>query len=205
MSTKNQVPPIPEDRLRASFFSKLFLKGKVYMINPDFQWKFMSYVILTVVMSVGIIFLTNYIFFEDLIAQGEKYGLPKDHGYFVMIKHQRNTMTGIFFGVSAVISIIIGFWGLFFSHRIAGPLYRLNLYFRKAAIDKDTKIPPLFFRENDFFQEVPDSINTYLKATGQLFDEDDEDEISHDDIHDDENPDLPPISDLGDDEEKKAS
>lgn len=200
MSTKNQVPPTPERSLRASFFSRLFLKGKVYMINPEFQWRFMSYVILTVVMSVSIIFLSNYFFFEGFIAKGEELGLPKDHSFFILIKEQREAMTRIFFGVSAIISVIIGFWGLFFSHRIAGPLYRLNLYFREAAVDKDSKLRPLFFRENDFFQEIPDSINYYLNINGRL---DIDDQVGTEEQDSDE--DVPPLSNILHDDDKKAS
>lgn len=159
-----------EPNLKPSWFSKIFLQGKIYLINPDFQWRFMGYVILTVVFSISIMFISNYLFFESFIAKGEALGLPENHAFFVLIKEQRETMTTIFLFVSVFISFVIGMWGLFFSHRIAGPLYRLRRYFTDATetADSEQKLDPIFFRQNDFFLEVPDSINEYLKKADLL-------------------------------------
>ena len=130
----------------------------------------MGYVILTVIFSISIMFISNYLFFESFIAKGEALGLPNDHPYFSLIKEQRETMTNIFLFVSIFISFVIGMWGLFFSHRIAGPLYRLRRYFTEAtaSVNSEQKLSPIFFRQNDFFLEVPESINDYLKKADLL-------------------------------------
>lgn len=160
-----------EPNLQPSWFSKIFLQGKIYLINPEFQWRFMGYVILTVVFSISIMFISNYLFFESFIAKGEALGLPENHAFFVLIKEQREIMTTIFVFVSVFISFVIGLWGMFFSHRIAGPLYRLRRYFTDASElrkEGQSKLKPIFFRQNDFFLEVPDSINEYLKKAELL-------------------------------------
>lgn len=171
MSTNNQKSgqtPQP------SWISKVFFQGKIYMINPEFQWRFMGYVILTVVFSISIMFISNYLFFESFIAKGEALGLPENHAFFILIKEQRELMTSIFVAVSFFISFIIGLWGMFFSHRIAGPLYRLSRFFTDAkdlqqeSGETKAKLRPIFFRQNDFFPEVPDSINDYLKQVDLL-------------------------------------
>lgn len=171
MSTNNQKSvqtPQP------SWISKVFFQGKIYMINPEFQWRFMGYVILTVVFSISIMFISNYLFFESFIAKGEALGLPENHAFFILIKEQRELMTSIFVAVSFFISFIIGLWGMFFSHRIAGPLYRLRRFFSDArdlqqeSGEAKAKLRPIFFRQNDFFPEVPDSINDYLKQVDLL-------------------------------------
>lgn len=165
-----------EPNLQPSWFSKIFLQGKIYLINPEFQWRFMGYVILTVVFSISIMFISNYLFFESFIAKGEALGLPENHAFFVLIKEQREIMTNIFLFVSVFVSFVIGMWGMFFSHRIAGPLYRLRKYFTDAseANNGKSKLRPIFFRQNDFFLEVPDSINEYLKKA-ELLEESTED------------------------------
>ncbi|MGB0454602.1 MAG: hypothetical protein ACPGJV_12915 [Bacteriovoracaceae bacterium] len=174
MNTNNQNKPDAIATPKVSWFSKLFLKGRIYLINPKFQWRFMGYVILTVVFSVSIIFLSNYFFFESFLAKGQALGLPEDHAFFVLIKEQRSLMTKIFFSVSSVISFIIGLWGMFFSHRIAGPLFRLRRHFVDAEREGKKKLGPVNFRENDFFQDIPEALNSYL-ASANLLEEDTQD------------------------------
>ena len=71
---------------------------------------------------------------------------------------------------------------MFFSHRIAGPLYRLTRFFSDAQAMQDekkvgnAKLKPVFFRQNDFFPEVPGAINNYLKKVDLLQDPEKEDE-----------------------------
>jgi hypothetical protein len=58
-------------------------------------------------------------------------------------------------------------WGLFYSHKIAGPLYRLNKYFDDAAASGKPLEKKVYFRKDDFFQEVPDSINKYIDGINE--------------------------------------
>ena len=117
---------------------------------------------LVAVFSIGIVYFANYYFFENLIMKGELLQLPQDHAFFILIKEQRELMSGIFLIVCLTLTFGIGLWGLFFSHRIAGPLYRLNRQFQDAA--KGKELQNLKFRKNDFFPELPETINEYLRS-----------------------------------------
>ncbi len=55
------------------------------------------------------------------------------------------------------------FASLFFSHKIAGPLYRLSIFLRDNT-NAEEKVSKLFFRKGDFFQEIPEKVNLFLKA-----------------------------------------
>lgn len=149
---------------------QFFMGGKVYLINPKFQYRFMANVILITIFSMTIIYGANYYFFDNFIAKGQELKLPVNHSFFVIIKQQQEFMGKIFLAVSLILTTVIGVWGLFYSHRIAGPLYRLNLYFREAANKKSEDLPPVNFRENDFFQEIPVAINTYLASVQTITD-----------------------------------
>lgn len=142
----------------------LFLKGRTFLINPPFQYKFMLYIVMMSVLSMAVIYGANMMFFSKFIAKGEMLNLPKDHPFFLLIREQKDFMIKIFWGVSCVISVVTGFWGLFFSHRIAGPLYRITKYFDDAALSERQDMPFLKIRTNDFFQELPKSINKYFKV-----------------------------------------
>ncbi|MBY0415325.1 MAG: hypothetical protein K2Q18_14230 [Bdellovibrionales bacterium] len=54
---------------------------------------------------------------------------------------------------------------LFFSHKIAGPLFRLHMYLINNSKSGE-KIPKLTFRQGDFFQEIPEEFNKFAKAKG---------------------------------------
>lgn len=142
----------------------LILGEKKFLINKDFQIQFMVSVLMLSICSMSIIYLANDYFFHTYMQKGEVLNLPPDHPFFLMIHEQKHFMTNVFIAVALSISTIAGVWALFYSHKIAGPLYRLNHYFTQAAIEKKPLKNKLYFRDADFFQEVPESINKYIEC-----------------------------------------
>lgn len=58
--------------------------------------------------------------------------------------------------------VVIGIFGVFFLHRLAGPAYRFRQAFLRL---NDGEIPPrLKLREGDFFQDIAEEINQLLKT-----------------------------------------
>lgn len=66
-------------------------------------------------------------------------------------------------GTSALVSIVILVFGLRLSHRIAGPLHKLNRFLRNAK-DKNAVLK---FRERDFFPELAASATEALQETSR--------------------------------------
>jgi hypothetical protein len=147
---------------RKNMIQKLVL-GKIYLINPKFQYKFMAYTILSALSALGIVYAANQYFFHRFIEKGKNLHLPVDHPFYLIIQEQQSFMSDIFVVVSISVTLFLGIWGLFFSHRIAGPLYRLNKIFKSAAKDRK-ELKAINFREHDFFQDIPEAINLYLKT-----------------------------------------
>lgn len=135
---------------------------KKFLININFQMQFMFSLILISIISMSIIYLANDYFFQTYMHKGEVLNLPPDHPFFLMIQEQKSFMTKVYLLVAGSISAIACLWGLFYSHKIAGPLYRLNKYFIDAAAAGVPLEKKVYFREDDFFQEVPESINKYI-------------------------------------------
>lgn len=142
----------------------LLLREKKFLINNDFQIQFMISVLLISICSMSIIYLANDYFFHSYMQRGEALNLPPDHPFFLMIHEQKKFMTNVFIVVALSICGVAGLWGLFYSHKIAGPLYRLHRYFTQAAIDNTPLQKKVYFRDGDFFQEVPESINKYIDS-----------------------------------------
>jgi hypothetical protein len=61
--------------------------------------------------------------------------------------------------MSSVIVIFTLTVSTYFSHKVAGPLYRIKKYFEDALVEKGI---PARIRKNDFFQELPMAINEYF-------------------------------------------
>ncbi len=146
----------------------LIFREKKFLINPDFQLKFMVSLIMISVCSMGIIYLANNYFFDTYLKKGEALQLPPDHPFFLMIREQKGFMAKVFLTVSLAISSAVCLWGLFYSHKIAGPLYRLEKYFMNHAIEGKDLNDEIRFREEDFFQEIPASINKYINGRKSL-------------------------------------
>jgi hypothetical protein len=52
--------------------------------------------------------------------------------------------------------------GAIFSHRIAGPLYRINNLLKEMA--QNSELQEFKVRKSDFFQEIPESLNQALRS-----------------------------------------
>jgi hypothetical protein len=142
----------------------LILGEKNFLINAPFQIQFMISVMLIAIVSMSIIYIANDYFFQSYLQKGIELNLAPDHPYFLMIHEQKIFMAKVFLSVALAISIITSLWGLFYSHKIAGPLYRLEGYFKQAAIKNEKLNTKIHFRKEDFFQELPDSINKYIDS-----------------------------------------
>lgn len=145
----------------------LFLGEKKFLINTDFQIQFIASLLLISIVSMSIIYLANDYFFHSYMQKGQALNLPPDHPFFLMIHEQKRFMTKVFIGVALSIGGVACLWGLFYSHKIAGPLYRLQRYFTEAATHNSQLANKIYFRDDDFFQEVPDSINRYIDSVNE--------------------------------------
>jgi signal transduction histidine kinase len=122
---------------------------KIFIINPKFQLK-LSLIICGLVLLGSVIYpKTIYDLFEKIIAiqpeLAERYIESRQNLLNVLF-----LIEGAFLGLAFLI-------GIFISHRIAGPMYKMQNYlinYRAGDIDH-----PLNFRDGDNFQEVADELN----------------------------------------------
>lgn len=142
----------------------LLLREKKFLINTNFQIQFIASLIIVSLLSLAIIYIANDYFFHSYVLRGQALNLSPDHPFFLMIHEQKKFMTQVFIIVASSISLLAATWGLFYSHKIAGPLYRLHCYFTDAAKSAQPLDRKIYFREDDFFQELPDSINNYIDS-----------------------------------------
>jgi len=77
--------------------------------------------------------------------------------YFLMDKWVYQKIKQIFIFDALILIIGFGFLGLIFSHRIAGPLYRMRRYI--DMLSKGQEIPPVRVRGYDEFKEIAHSLD----------------------------------------------
>ncbi len=150
-----KTPPLPKAK-----FVKKSNQRKVFLINPPFQIRIIGYM-LAIASTVTVIYYgAHSYFFWKLHQLGLDSKLPVNHIYFRFLENQNSKMNSIFMYSTILVVLAICSWGLFLSHRIAGPIHHLKEHFKKIVSGQ--KLPPLKFRKNDFFMEVPDILNQYI-------------------------------------------
>jgi hypothetical protein len=134
---------------------------KTFLIHREFQLSFIKHMLVLTLCVIAIFYAANLYHFWTLKQQGLSLGLPSTHVFFRFIREQQHTMDLLFLITStAAMLTIIGF-GLFLSHRVAGPLHRLKKYLESEDSFESTS-KPLKFRDGDYFGDIAAALNERL-------------------------------------------
>ena len=126
---------------------------RIYFINPKFQLKFSLLMGVLIVLSNLAYPVIIYQYIEYLIDFINKTSAFKD---FNLEVERRQVITMLL--VSHVVyAALIGILCIFFSHKIAGPLYKLKKFL--GEIRQGNPIGEVHFRKGDYFQEIADEVN----------------------------------------------
>ncbi|MDX9703230.1 MAG: hypothetical protein RBU23_09320 [Candidatus Auribacterota bacterium] len=132
---------------------KPLIKRRNYFVNKRVQGLYALFII----MSVGIISLL--VSMEILRTFYGSFGQMDNESFFTGVNIY------FIFKVLALLvlgSLLIGGLSLFASHRIAGPIFRLNKSLKQLA--KGHYDERLSFRKHDYFQEIADNFNTMAES-----------------------------------------
>jgi methyl-accepting chemotaxis protein len=135
-------------------------RRKTYLINPRFQWRFIGFMATISLLAISLLFLSNILFFRNMEQEALSVGLTRDNPYFDFLQEQKSALASLYFGVSAVVFVLMMGLGIMYSHRIAGPLYNLNNKMKRIASGEDPS--PVNFRRKDQFLELTESFNAMI-------------------------------------------
>lgn len=131
---------------------------RIYLINPKFQLRFSALVTVAVLLSSLIYPFAIY----DLMNNFITYMANHSPEQVTQLTSKRTALITTLIlwqvGFSAMIFIIC----VFFSHKIAGPIYKLQKFF--AAVREGQFSGKLFFRKGDYFQELADDYNDTIEV-----------------------------------------
>ena len=135
------------------------------LINKEFQLTFIIFNGLLLTLLTAGYGIAIYLFFEKFYHLGYENGLDSSHIFFQFISNQRLEIF-IFFSVTYIISLLLFLYISFkISHRVAGPLYRLNEHLK--AINATGKLEEINFRKGDYFTEIQDNFNKVVKRINE--------------------------------------
>lgn len=138
---------------------KVFFKN--YIIYPKFQWKLIQYFLVLGMFTSGVFYGAVWYFFEMFESRGIKVGIPKHHVFYDFINDLHSEMNIIFAVTTIFIFLILIIAGVLISHKVAGPIYRMEADLLEMAQTK--KFRPIKFREGDFFMNLATNFNKLLK------------------------------------------
>jgi methyl-accepting chemotaxis protein len=135
---------------------KQFYKRKIYIINKDLQLKYLFTIISMIFISVAAVsFITFYVIWDNVIRE------------FFFIPEAAKKLGDIFtktseiaFAGTIVVLVIFGVAGIFLSHRVAGPLYRVERV--AEEISKGNLDVSVRFRKSDELRTLADSLNRMI-------------------------------------------
>ena len=131
---------------------KKSVRRRNFLINPKFQFALIAYNLLFSLLCLSIFWIGMSYFVKNLFMNAQILGLSGNAVFFEFLRNEVAFLKWILFVVAFWVMAIISITGLFISHRIAGPLYRLQ-----KQLEKDTanaKLSPVQFRKGDFFTEL---------------------------------------------------
>jgi hypothetical protein len=140
-------------------------KKSSLLINPKFQWTLISYAagVATLLLCTVYGFITYG--FQQFIEIGTQLGLPKDHVYFQFIRMQEGTFNEVVLAIALVVGVVLIAGGIVVSHKIAGPVYRMQKELNLMSRENPVELKEIHFRKGDFFPELAEAFNALVRSS----------------------------------------
>ncbi len=133
------------------------------LINPKFQLTLIAYAAsMALIILVSVYSLIRY-GFQRFIDMGIQEGLPLGHQYFSFIQIQQDFFNQILLAIGIVVGISLILAGVVISHKIAGPIYRMQKELARMRESNPPKMEEIQFRKGDFFPELAESFNSFVR------------------------------------------
>ena len=134
-----------------------------FLINKPFQFRFMLFVCGAALIGILIQMLTILYFINEMLGIEPVDGVNVSSYFYNFLQTNSDRFLYAFLLGAICFFIFSLIASLFFSHKIAGPLFRLHMYLNSNSSNAD-KVKKLSFRQGDFFQEIPEDFNKFTAA-----------------------------------------
>ena len=137
--------------------SRPSLLKRRYIVNPKVQFTIMGVMIFVAMASTIAFYIAQGIFFDQFSSIADGLHYPATHPFRQFIITQKGIFSTFFVYATLANLVLIALMGMFLSHRIVGPVFRITNSLE--AIVKGDASAQITIRKNDCFQELPIAIN----------------------------------------------
>lgn len=120
-----------------------------------------------VIWSLFLVLILVGLFFMNYASVSEQTAGLNIHDELVaqMLLVEQSRQLAIFYGAAILLFIMLmGFHVMVYTHRVTGPIYKLNKVMDEAIHNKQWPKRPLSFRSSDSFHELAQKFNQFVEA-----------------------------------------
>ena len=125
-----------------------------FVINPRLQWELILFFYGACIITLATVYLGTNHLMGQISSRCALFGF--ESSCLELISLQKNTINMLFLYSLVIATIVSVCGGLFFSNRIAGPIYR---FVRNLKQIGEGRIRKITIRKNDYFHEVASLYN----------------------------------------------
>lgn len=146
----------------AEYADKPRFKRRQYIVARKFQLKYTSLILLLMFITAG--FCSYAIYYTTMLLFGDKLASVYPQGQLVSIV---NTVNLRIFLSMILISPLVGAFGIYLSHKIAGPIYRIEKFLGTMGTGDLTG--RITLRKGDELVSLADAINRLVGSLSSSF------------------------------------
>ena len=135
--------------------------NRKYIINPKFQFNLIIPCIVFTFFIFIAFYAVNYFYLWKFYCNHDLSAIQNEANVEVLLKEYFFALN-IFFissGLLTLTLLIVG--GIIFTHKVAGPMYRLRRHMLDVASGKTQN--QIYFRKSDHFHDIAKAYNEQLK------------------------------------------
>lgn len=134
-----------------------------FLIYPRYQLTIVGFHVIILLGALGAVAYKVHRSFDHLMRLGHEAQLAPNHPYFNFLTLQSKEVMGGMAAVAAIAIALSALLSLLLSHRLVGPVVRLRQFFKGVASADRSELQRLQFRDKDYFEDLPETINEALE------------------------------------------
>ena len=134
---------------------KIFRKN--YFINPEFQLKLILLSFIPILLTLAIFYFQSIDSIREVKVLASNLPEENKASAIMMLETQEVLLGKYFFWSSIVVFFITGLILVVISHKMAGPIFRLEKHLEE--INETGEVKLIRFRKNDYLQNIELQIN----------------------------------------------
>lgn len=142
------------------------------IIHRPFQMELMRKFLFVALLINAILYCVNIYVYFKFNEYGESLVHQESQQFYQFFQVQIKILNKAFLASAICSTMVLAVYGIFLSHRIAGPLYNLKNHFKRIQQSKKPgdleDLPISRFRSSDYFHDLSSEYNLALKQLKDL-------------------------------------